>query len=182
MADIQQFFQTYSLYNSTFKETSLDNENNVYLCTDTSQNVLNFDKLIESIYPNSNLRPRSFDAIYQFANDIYLVEFKNQKPAQIDNNAIIKKLHDGKKELDTFLAKLHIQKRNYAFKYCIVYKNCNKTFDKYKCGISKNIIEFGLEQYKNRVVDDIKTDSVSSFTKLLSRKLVISTLNCEGKV
>ena len=140
MADIQQFFKNYSLHNSTFKETSFDDENNVYLCTDTSQDVLNFDKLIEDKYPNPYLRPKSFDAIYQFGNVLYLVEFKNQKPSQIDNNAIVQKLNDGKKELDTFLTKLNIQKRDYSFKYCVVYKNCNKAIDRYKCGISKNII------------------------------------------
>jgi len=88
MANINQFFKSYKSYNSTFKVTSFDNANNTYLCNDTTQNVINFDKIIENIYKDPYKRPKSFDALYQLNNDIYLIEFKNQKPTDIINSEV----------------------------------------------------------------------------------------------
>jgi len=178
MAGIEEFLKTYNQYHSTFKETSLDDKKNIYLCNDTTQNVLNFDIMIKDKYRGKRERPKSFDAIYQLDTTLYLVEFKNQIPSQINNQDIQQKLLDGKAELDTFLAACNIQKDDYFFKYCVVYKNFKKPYDRYKKGVSKNIIEFGLENV-NSLVNAIKTDSVSEFTLILNKKLPPSALNCE---
>lgn len=119
MADIGQFIREYSSYKSTFKITSFDDENKVNLCTDESQEVVNFDRIIENKYPDSNKRPKSFDALYIDNSDIYCIEFKNQKPAQLNKNKdeIKGKIEDGKSELDALLTKLNISKDDYNFIY-----------------------------------------------------------------
>lgn len=178
MAGIEEFFKKYNQYQSTFKETSLDDKKNIYLCNDTTQNVLNFDIMIKDKYRGKGERPKSFDAIYLLDTTLYLVEFKNQIPSQINNQDIQQKLSNGKAQLDTFLATCNVQKNDYSFKYCVVYKNFKKPYDRYKRGISKNIIEFGLESFSS-LVNAIKTDSVSEFTQILNKKLLPSTLNCE---
>ena len=171
MADFNKFLKKYQNFTDTFKFTSFDDENNEYLCNDTTVKVINFDKIIEDIYPNPmNFRPKSFDTLYVNQNNIYLIEFKNQKPGTIDPTNIQEKLIQGKKELDKLLSNLNIQKQNYIFKYCVVYKNCQQPKDRYKCRISKNIPQFGLSSCKT-IVDEIYTNNVNFFTKTLNAKL-----------
>jgi len=166
MADIKLFIREYDSFKSSFKETSLDNDNNIYLCNDTSQEVINFDKLIENLYPDSNKRPKSFDTIYIYKNLIFCIEFKNQKPSDIDNSEIRGKILNGKDELIKLLTQLNIQKNDYNFIYCIIYKDCSMPYDSYKCGIDKGKIRFGLEDLtKNSFLTKVYTDSVSFFTK-----------------
>lgn len=166
MADIGQFSRTYQSFQSTFKETSFDSDNNQYLCTDESCKVINFDEIIEEKYPDSNTRPKSFDALYVYENIVFCIEFKNQKPSQIINQDIREKLTEGKTELDTLLQTLHIQSNNYNFVYCVAYKKCIEPRDRYKCGIEKGKVLFGLEQYKHQgLVKEIFTDNVDFFTK-----------------
>ena len=166
MADIGQFIRTYPSFKSTFKETSFDSDNTQYLCTDESCEVINFDKIVEMNYPDSNIRPKSFDALYIHENIIFCIEFKNQKPSQIINHDISKKLVEGKSELDTLLQTLNIQANDYHFVYCVAYKKCIEPRDRYKCGIEKGKVLFGLEQYKHQgLVKEIFTDHVDFFTK-----------------
>jgi len=166
MADIGQFLQSYQSHQSTFKKTSFDDSNQKYLCTDTSQIVINFDELIEEIYPDSNIRPKSFDAIYIYKNKIFCIEFKNQKPSEINNQEVQGKLKDGINELMKLLRVLNIQTHKYDFAYCVVYKLCIEPKDRYKCGIDKGKILFGLEQYKKQgLVKEIFTENVKYFTK-----------------
>lgn len=170
MADLKQFLKEYNNFIDTFKSTSFDSEKNEYLCNDTTVNVINFDKIIKERYPDSFKRPSSFDALYIIEDDIYLIEFKNQFPKHIINAEIKKKLLQGKEELDKLLSNLNIQKRDYTFKYCVIYKNCLLPKDRYKCGISKNIPQFGLSSCKT-IIDEIYTNNVNFFTKTLNKKL-----------
>lgn len=166
MADINQFIHTYQSFKSTFKTTSFDSDNGEYLCNDERQKVINFDKLLEEKYPDSNSRPKSFDALYIHDNIIFCIEFKNQKPSQIINQSICEKLTDGKSELDTLLQALNIQVNDYDFVYCVAYKKCIEPRDRYKCGVGKGKVLFGLEKYKeNALVKEIFTDNVDFFTK-----------------
>jgi len=172
MADINQFIHTYQSFKSTFRDTSFDNDNGEYLCNDESQNVINFDKLLEDKYPNSNARPKSFDALYVHNDIIFCIEFKNQKPSQIINQSICEKLTDGKSELDTLLQALNIQVNDYNFVYCVVYKKCIEPRDRYKCGVEKGKVLFGLEKYKaNTLVKEVFTDNVDFFTKEFKKQL-----------
>ena len=166
MADIGHFIRSYQNFTTTFKETSFDSDNSQYLCSDESQEVINFDDILKDEYPDSNVRPKSFDAIFVYENIIFCIEFKNQKPSQITNQDIGDKLTEGKAELDTLLQKLNIQSTHYKFVYCVAYKKCIEPRDRYKCGIDKGKVLFGLEQYKNQgLVKEIFTENVDFFTK-----------------
>jgi len=177
MADIDIFIRENQNYFTTFKETSYDSSNNNNLCQDTSTQVINFDKMVEDKYPDSNVRPKSFDAIYIYEQNIFCIEFKNQKPANIDNSEVQKKLEDGKEELVKLLQDKNIQIRNYNFIYCVVYKDCKEPFDRYKCGVGKNSVLFGLEKYKNSFVKEVITQNVSFYTKEF-KKLFKKELTC----
>ncbi len=46
MADIELFIKEYSKFISSFKHTSYDDKNGIYLCYDTVEKVINFDLII----------------------------------------------------------------------------------------------------------------------------------------
>jgi len=172
MADIGHFIRTYQSCQSTFKETSLDTDNSQYLCTDESQEVINFDEILKEKYPDSNMRPKSFDALYIYDKIVFCIEFKNQKPSQIVNQEICEKLTEGKAELDTLLQNLNIQSNHYDFVYCVAYKKCTEPRDRYKCGVDKGKVLFGLEYYKKQgLVKEIFTENVDFFTKEFKKQL-----------
>ncbi len=169
MSDIHYALkQNYSSYVTTFKETSKDNRHKdlppYYLCQDETQSVINFDKIIEDKYPDPYTRPQAFDAIYIHEKNIYCVEFKNQKKP--DGHEVVGKLIDGKNELDKILGELNVRKSDYKFIYCVVHQNCKPHFNRFKCGIEKEVPRFSLDKYKeNGFVDDIYTEGVDFFTK-----------------
>ncbi|WP_309499956.1 hypothetical protein [Sulfurovum sp.] len=169
MSDIEHLVRKYTTFNDSFKKTSYDSENDEYLCNDESQKVINFDAILEDKYPNSDDRPKSFDAIYIDGINIYCIEFKNQIPRDINNADIQGKLEQGKKELDILLSAENIQKNDYIFIYCVVYKKCTEPRDSYKCGIGKGAIKFGLEKYNN-LVDHIFTNNVEFFAEQFKKK------------
>ena len=172
MADITQFIKKYNQYKTSFKKTSFDDNNKIYLCNDETQNVINFDEIIKVKYPNSNQRPKSFDALYFYNNLIFCIEFKNQKPSQIDNIDIQDKLLNGKKELLKLFQELNIQAKDYNFIYCVVYKKCIEPRERYKCGIDKGKILFGLKKFeKQGFIKKIYTDNVNFFTKQFRKNL-----------
>jgi len=172
MADINTLISQFSSFKSTFKDTSFDDSNGVHLCTDETQSVINYDKLIEHKYPDSNERPKSFDALYVHNELIFCIEFKNQKPAQISNSEVQEKIVDGKNELVNLLQALNIQKNNYKFVYCVAYKECKEPYDRYKCGVTKEKVQFGLETYvQNGFVEKVYTQNVSFFTKQFKHQL-----------
>ncbi len=166
MADITRFVKAYQTFRSTFRATSFDSSQGIYLCQDTTQEVIDFDKLLKESFPDSNQRPKSFDAIYVYENNVFLIEFKNQKPSGIDNSEVQKKLEEGVEELFKLLSQQNIQKRDYSFIYCVVYRNCKEPYERYKCGIAKEKVLFGLQQYEqNGFVKKVYTNNVDFFTK-----------------
>jgi len=181
MAEILYAFNnSYQAYFSTFKETSLDNHDKnkpiEYLCYDETQNVINFDKIIEDKYPNPYTRPQAFDALFIDKTNIYLIEFKNQRKPS--NSEVIGKLIDGKKELDKILGLINVQKEDYKFIYCVVHKNCKPHFNRFKCGVSKDVPRFALAKYKESgFIDDIYTEDVNFFTKQFKKK-TLKELRC----
>ena len=169
MADISEFIKKYSKYQTTFKVTSYDDNNDIHLCTDELNDNINFDKIIEDIYPEAHNRPNTFDAIYIKDNDIYCIEFKNEnKP---DKKLIEKKLTNGKKELDKLFAKLNIQKDDYKFIFCLVYNIHKPKFDRWKKGTISYTINNYLKKYKDdKFISDIFTEDVEFFSKQFSKK------------
>ena len=175
MADFNLFYKKYNSFISTFKETSLDNHNkskpNEYLCFDTTQKVINFDKIVEDKYPDSNLRPQAFDAIFFDEKEkiIYLIEFKNQKKP--DKEEVEGKLLDGKKEFDLLLSELNISKNNYKMIFCLVYNKYHPKHERHKRGLFKSLTFEFLNQYKKScLVDDIYTEDITFFTKQFKKK------------
>jgi hypothetical protein len=171
MADFNLFYQKYNAFISTFKETSFDSDNKVYLCTDESIKVINFDAIVEKIYPDSNLRPKSFDAVYfdKTTNHIYLIEFKNQRKP--DKQEIEEKLKNGKKEFDSLLNQFNISTNDYKFIFCLVYNKFIPKEERYKKGLYKSITFEFLNKYKkSSFLHDIYTEDVSFFTKEFKKK------------
>ena len=173
MAEIEFAFKKhYSSFFSTFKQTSLDdndkNTKNEYLCQDESQKVIAFDSILKDKYPNSYDRPQSFDAIYLKNKDVYLIEFKNEKKPK--NATLSGKLVDGKNELDIILGEINVKKSNYNFIYCVVYNKCKNSVNRYKCGLKQEEYKISLKKYKdNGLINDIYTENVSFFTTLFKK-------------
>ncbi len=170
MADINLFLKTYNNYLSTFKDTSYDSENDEYLCMDTDNKVIDYDRIIAEKYPDSNQRPKSFDAIYIQDENIYLIEFKNEKKP--NKKEITDKLVQGKKELDNLLYALNIQKKKYSYIFCLVYNPYKPKHERFKEGLFRSASYEFLRQYiKQGLVDDIYTENVNFFTKAFKNKL-----------
>lgn len=175
MADFNLFYQEYNSFISTFKATSLDNHHKdkakEYLCKDESQEVINFDKIIENKYPDPYTRPKAFDAIYFDKTNyhIYLIEFKNQQKP--NKQEIGEKLTDGKKEFDSLLNQLNISKNSYKFVFCLVYNKFIPKEERYKRGLYKSTTFEFLNKYKeNSLIHDIYTEDVSFFTTQFKKK------------
>ncbi len=178
MADISEFVKKYAEYKTTFKVTSYDDYNDTHLCLDELQENINFDEIIANKYPNPNeYRPKSFDSVYIDNNDVYCIEFKNEKnPNKKD---IEDKLVDGKRELDEMLISLNIQKNDYKFIFCVVYNKFKPHSERYKRGIQSYPIEMYLKKHQeNKLVDDVITEDVDFFTKQF-RKKISEDLKCE---
>ena len=172
MADIGQFQRDFASFSSTFKVTSRDGNHFAHLCNDESQEVLDFDAIVQNLYPDSNTRPKSFDALYIHQNLLFCVEFKNQKPSQINNRDIQEKLEKGKGELVQLLQERHIQQKSFDFIYCVVYRQHQEPRERYKSGIGKGTIRFGLEKYEqNGFVKKVFTENVNFFTKQFEKQL-----------
>ena len=170
MADIYQFIRSYRDHLSTFKQTSFDDDNHQFLCSDESQSVIAFDDIIKEKYPDPNVRPKSFDALYIHENYLFCVEFKNQKKP--DKQEIAGKLVDGKRELETFLAELNISRDRYQFVFCLVYNKHIPHEERYKPGLYRSIRFEYLNQYIQKgIVDAIFTENVDFFTRQFKKQL-----------
>ncbi len=164
MADALSIFKSnFSLYQSTLKATSLDNhhkdESHEFLCKNETQRVYDFDKIVKEKYPKK--QPSSYDALLIENKSIYCIEFKNQKYSDVKTQDVQKKIINGKNILDNIFAKYNIQKKEYKFIYCVIYKNHPP---KWRRGITKNIIQFDLEEYKGKYFDEIYTNDILYFT------------------
>lgn len=180
MAGIDQFLRLYSKHKTTFKETSYDDDNEVSLCKDETQKVINFDEIIAEKFPDPQKsgRPKSFDAVYIYDRQIYCIEFKNQKYSDIASSDIREKFESGREELDAILQEIHIQKKDYDFIYCVCYKECIEPRERYKCGIAKGIPRFGLAFFKEQnIVKNVFTNNVTFFKEQLQKKLSLQ-LHC----
>ncbi len=173
MADAQSIFRSqFKEYISSLKNVSFDKEKSIYLCQDESVGVYDFDAIVKNIYPLK--QPSSYDALLIDNYKIFCIEFKNEKYSQITNSEVEKKLIDGKDILMEIFTKNNIPIDNYTFIYCVAYKNAEA---RWRRGISKNTIQFGLEEYKGNYYDDIFTNDVAFFTNEY-KKYFRSSLAC----
>jgi len=162
MADASSiFFSKFKPFISTLKETSFDKTNKVYLCNDERQKVYDFDKIIKNKYPLK--QPASYDALIIENKSIYCIEFKNRNANIIkkDSKQIQKKLLNGYEALKEIFQSNNLGIKEYNFIYCVAYKNDR---DKWRRGIERNKIKFGLEAYEGQYFNKIYTNDIDFFT------------------
>jgi len=157
----------YQTYFDTLKNTSHDNENNVYMCQSRMQ-VINFDNLTKDLNPKK--QPASFDALLsdEVEKRVYCVEFKNQDKSKINNVEIQKKLADGRVTLDEMLRRDNIAKKDYEFVFCVAFKP-NSQHYKYRRKIEARETYFNLQKYEDKF-DKIITNDIDFFTAEFTRK------------
>lgn len=160
MADLNILQSRTEPYFKTLKEISFDTENNIYMCHDDQNHYCSFDDLIKNEHPQK--QPASPDVLMYKNDTIFMVEFKNQKISDISNENIHNKLQKGKEVLLSLLHECNIQRKEYKFVFCVIYKNNSRRWQQ---GIAKNTIKFGLEKYKDNLFDEIFTNDIDWFKK-----------------
>ncbi len=175
-----EFIREYDRYISNLKKTSYDSKNDVYLCNDTSViNVFDFDSIVKDLYPQR--QPKSFDCILCDDKDIFCIEFKNSFPPDIKNRDVECKLNNSQIIIDEFCKSKGINKLEYRFIYCVIFKpyhNPAKLNRLYKSSIAGNSIHFELEKYKGIFFDEIITKDKDFFIKNFSRLIKKQKLCC----
>lgn len=103
--DIRDFLsQHLAEFRSTLKATSLDKQNEVHLCDNSSfAPVYNFDRYIQEHHQGVK-HPASPDAICVGEKQLYFVEFKNQQLNDINKLNIKNKFEQGTTILKSLLA------------------------------------------------------------------------------
>lgn len=141
--NLKDYLQTIlSDHQSTFKQTSYDNENDKYLCKDTSTNhVFDFDSYVAGNFDHAKL-PASPDAIYIGSKELYFVEFKNQKAADVDTAKIKSKFQKGTEILKNLL--VEFTPRDNKFFFCVVFRVQKAPYFN-SSHIERNSVKFGLE-------------------------------------
>lgn len=174
-----EFNKSFVEYKSTLKETSFDSAKNDYLCNDTQVIIFDFDNIIKKLYPDR--QPKSFDCILFDNKNIFCIEFKNSYPPDIDNSNVQGKLINSRSVLDDFCKTNNINKKDYKFIYCVVFKpysNVSQANRLYKARISGRTIFFDLEKYKGIYFDEIITNDTDYFIRNYNYLIVNTKLNC----
>jgi len=151
---------------NTLKNISYDKENQVFLCNCDTKRI-DFDKLTDKYCPHPN--PPSVDTIIfnKIDKKIYLIEFKNQKCSNINNEEIKRKVESSINVLKDLAKKCNVNFKDYLIYVGIVYNDKSK----WKRGICSNTIQFGLEYFKEQgLIKDVKTNDIDWFKKLYERK------------
>jgi hypothetical protein len=162
MADLRILDQKISSYKKSLKIISFDKRNNEYMCNDDENFYCSFDDLVKAEYPLK--QPASPDTLMFKNETIYMVEFKNQKPCDIDKKNIHDKLEKGKEVLSELCAQCNIPIAYHKIVFCVIHKNDKS---KWRQGIEKKTIQFGLEKYKGHLFDDILTNDIDWFKKTI---------------
>ncbi len=152
-------------YESTFRETSLDKENNQNICHNTTEVVYDFDKFVRHNHPKK--QPASPDAIYIGNKKFYFVEFKNSKTSNITNSEIRSKFISGTKILQGLLQ--DFTARDNKFIFCVVYKSSSKPKYMNYSHIEKNISKFGLDE-ENKKLDNFYNEIITQNVDFYKRQ------------
>lgn len=150
---------------STLKCTSFDEENNAYLCQDEGTlQVYNFDAYVGACCPHP--LPASPDAIHIGSKDLYFVEFKNQRPADVDKTQMQRKFEAGTKILKDLLKDFSAKDCRYHF--CVVMKNQPRPRFMDFRHIEKSAVRFGLDELNQklgRFYDHVVTENIDFYVK-----------------
>lgn len=149
---------------STFKDTSYDDANQTHLCSDSqTPNVYDFDQYVLQNKQGAII-PSSPDAIYLGSKQFYFVEFKNQKPADINNPQLQKKFTQGTKILQDMLHDFTAD--DIEFTFCVVYKPQATRYFGGASFIQANAVRFGLDEVNEslgRFYDQIITQDIDFY-------------------
>ncbi len=150
---------------STFKETSLDDANNVQLCSDeTTAEVYDFDAYVRA--RGDDPIPASPDAIHAGHKDLYFVEFKNQRISDIDTAQMKRKFAAGTEILKELLKDFSPKDCRYHF--CVVLKNQPKSRYMDSSHIEQNVVRFGLDALNQELgdfYDHVVTESLDFYVE-----------------
>ena len=138
--------------------------------TDLEKECINFDKLKEEYIKQNKITcdfPSSVDALLEFNNELYLIEFKNMKYEDIENDKK-KKFEIKKKVYESLLILLDLIDRTISFSrlkisFILVYKYDSLSSYEQNRIVRRNelangrICNFGLESFKNIYFKDIRT-------------------------
>jgi hypothetical protein len=163
--------QDLKLYQSTLKQTSFDKENQEYLCQDeVLKDVYDFDAYIQKT--SAHPIPASPDAIYIGVKNLYLIEFKNQFPADIDKQQMQRKFRAGTIILQRLLQQFTPKDCQYCF--CVVFKNQPKPRYMDFRHVANNVVKFGLSElneqlgnFYDRIVTEHLDFYVNEFKSLM---------------
>lgn len=150
-------------YLSTFKTTSFDDANGEHLCSDeTTAEVYDFDAYVQARYPHPT--PASPDAIHAGSKELYFVEFKNQRTADIDKTQMQRKFEAGTKILKEMLREFAARDCKYHF--CVVMKNQPKPKYMDFRHIGQSAVRFGLDELNQKLggfYDHVVTESLDFY-------------------
>lgn len=151
----------------TLKNTSFDKDNGIYMCQ-SDMEVVDFDELTLLLYPKK--QPASYDTllIEEDIQDIFCIEFKNQKTSDIDNSQLHKKVIDSDTTLKKLCTENNINKNNYQYKLCVAYKKDESKYQYRR--FKENITHFGLKIYEGKYFDKVITNDISFFQKEFKKK------------
>ena len=157
--------QALTPFASTLKDTSFDKDNNVHLCQDEiTPQVYDFDAYVGACCPHP--LPASPDAIHIGGKDLYFVEFKNQRPADVDKAQMQRKFEAGTKILKELLCAFSAKDCRYHF--CVVMKNQPRPRFMDSRHIERNVIRFGLDESNQELggfYDRVVTESLDFFVE-----------------
>ena len=148
---------------STFKATSLDYTNNVHLCSDEKTGeVYDFDAFVRA--RSADAIPASPDAIHIGSKDLYFVEFKNQRSADVDKEQMQRKFEAGTRILKALLQ--DFSARDCRYHFCVVMKNQPRPRYMDYRHIEQNTVRFGLGELNQKLggfYDHVMTESLDFY-------------------
>lgn len=159
----QHLAQKLEPFLSTFKVTSFDNANNEHLCSDeVTEEVYDFDAYVRA--RGADPIPASPDAIHAGSKDLYFVEFKNQRIADIDKTQMQRKFEAGTEILKALLQ--DFSARDCRYHFCVVMKNQPRSRYMDFRHIERNVVRFGLDELNQKLggfYDHVVTESLDFY-------------------
>lgn len=148
---------------STLKATSYDKTNQEYVCKDeATPEVYDFDAYVKERCEHPV--PASPDAIHIGSKDLYFVEFKNQRAADVDNEQMQRKFQSGTDILKGLLREFSARDCQYHF--CVVLKNQKRPRYMDFRHLEKSAIKFGLAELNQQMgdfYDHVVTESLDFY-------------------
>ena len=159
----QHLAQELGPFLSTFKATSFDDANNQYLCSDeVTGAVYDFDAYV--LARGVDPIPASPDAIHTGSKDLYFVEFKNQRTADIDTAQMQRKFAAGTEILRELLQ--NFPARDCRYHFCVVVKNQPRARYMDFRHIERDVVRFGLDELNQKLggfYDHVVTESLDFY-------------------